>query len=47
MTEKKEEKKMVQVRRADGSKVYVSIEFRPKPDRLFQWDDGCRRSLGN
>lgn len=47
MTEKKEEKKTVTVKKADGSMVEIPVEFRPKPDRLFVWDDGYRRGIGN
>jgi len=47
MTEKKEEKKMVRITKADGSKVYIAVEFNGKPDRLFTWNDSCRRGLGN
>ena len=47
MTEKKEEKKFVKVRKDDGSMVEIPVEFRPKPDRLFVWDDSYRRGIGN
>lgn len=47
MTEKKEEKKTVTVKKADGSMVYISTEMKGKPDKLFSWDDGCRRGIGN
>lgn len=47
MTEKKEEKKFIRVRKDDGSKVYVSAEMKGKPDKLFSWDDDCRKGIGN
>ena len=47
MTEKKEEKKFIRVRKDDGSKVYISAEMKGKPDKLFVWKDECRRGLGN
>ena len=47
MTEKKEEKKMVRITKADGSKVYISAEMKGKPDKLFSWNDNCRRGIGN
>ena len=47
MTEKKEEKKFIRVRKDDGSMVTIEVNFRPKPDRLFRWNDDCRRGLGS
>lgn len=47
MTEKKEEKKFIRVRKDDGSMVTIEVNFRPKPDRLFVWDDSYRRGTGN
>ena len=47
MTEKKEEKKFIRVRKDDGSKVYISAEMKAKPDKLFVWKDECRKGIGN
>ena len=47
MKSKNEEKKMVRITKADGSKAYIAVEFNGKPDRLFTWNDSCRRGLGN
>lgn len=52
MTDNKEEKKTegkkkktVTVRKADGTMVTIEVDFRAKPDRLFKWDNECRRGI--
>lgn len=42
-----EEKRLVRITKADGSKVYISAEMKAKPDKLFVWKDECRKGIGN